>query len=532
MQSVSAITPAKFRARVAGQFLDLSNLEYLRGLFRQQVPAGPLRNYMLGTLRDAAQEFAGGSSAGDSRALDEVATDPIAQRGALRPALDLWAEVRRLNLIFFNDRMAFLRDNAGLITQGANQRFANANMPARKKRIPDLTHGIDVHDGGHGIDVHDGGHGIDGHGIDGHGIDEYEIDGHEGGHGIDGPPVTRDGLSEDNEQYHMRMFISDSLQPPGLENLNGPGPSWAILEDQSSWLHEKPPRATVAQRAARPLAKGVRPAESLGSELSPGRQTMLAAAALGGSGGRQQADAAAEWQRLTRVGAPRETRGARRETRVGAPRETRGARRETFVGAPQKGEPTAPHHETPRVSRSGARTYNAPGPAADYVEFGVNPADAPWRVGQVNRTPEAAVAEYWGDNWSATDTQIGATEQAGVAYGAADSWGDGWRENGGTRFMRYESIPFWQKGGRVGYDYDIEETLGTAGRELDSNVRRWDMERVRTDTTAQQSALAQSSSRARVPASARAPYPYLAPAPYPAPAQYGRYFGTRSGGNV
>jgi hypothetical protein len=34
-------------------------------------------------------------------------------------------------------------------------------------------------------------------------------------------------------------------------------------------------------------------------------------------------------------------------------------------------------------------------------------------------------------------------------------------------------------GGREGYDRDIEDTLGTAGRELDGHVRRWDMDRVR-----------------------------------------------------
>ena len=45
--------------------------------------------------------------------------------------------------------------------------------------------------------------------------------------------------------------------------------------------------------------------------------------------------------------------------------------------------------------------------------------------------------------------------------------------------MRYTSPPFWQKGGREGYDYDIEENLGTAGRELDNHVRRWPLDRIR-----------------------------------------------------
>ena len=153
--------------------------------------------------------------------------------------------------------------------------------------------------------------------------------------------------------------------------------------------------------------------------------------------------------------------------------------------------------------------------------------DAPWSAGQVNRTPEAAVAEYWGDSWAATDTVVGATEQAGVAYGSIDSWGNHWRENGGTRFMRYESIPFWQKGGRVGYDYDIEETLGTAGRELDSNVRRWDMERVRVDARAQSAAALAPVKDAHV---GFGPHAGLRPAEQPV--QWGRRTGARSGGFV
>ena len=89
------------------------------------------------------------------------------------------------------------------------------------------------------------------------------------------------------------------------------------------------------------------------------------------------------------------------------------------------------------------------------------------------------MAEYWGDGWTVSETQTGAPETMGQAYGSRYAWGNSWQENGGTRFMRYESIPFWQRGGREGYEYDIEETLGTAARELDGPVRRWDMDRVR-----------------------------------------------------
>lgn len=169
--------------------------------------------------------------------------------------------------------------------------------------------------------------------------------------------APRDGISEDEEPYHMRMFVSDSLRPPGLEHLNTPGPLHALREDQSTWT---------------------------------------------------------------------------------------------------------PQHED-----------------FDSQGIGGDEDDNPWAAGDPNRTPEQAIAEYWGDDWTTSDTTTGGPETMGQAYGAQNAWGDSWQENGGTRFMRYPSIQFWQKGGREGIDYDIEETLGTQARELDNHVRRWNMDRVR-----------------------------------------------------
>lgn len=39
-------------------------------------------------------------------------------------------------------------------------------------------------------------------------------------------------LSDGDEPLFYQMFVADSLRPPGLENLNGPGPLWAVHEDQ------------------------------------------------------------------------------------------------------------------------------------------------------------------------------------------------------------------------------------------------------------------------------------------------------------
>ncbi len=302
-----ARTPVRFRDRVILAFRAPVNLDYLRQQLRKRL--GPAQaGYALDALPDAVELFA----SGEGRALDMLQSDPIARRGGQRPALDMWAEVRRLNRAFVGDRVAAARDAARLVRPG----------------------------------------------------------------------LPRDGQADDDEPYEMRMFIADSLRPPGLEHLNTPGPLYELREDQAMFRAPTPRERFEAKR--------------LGAKRPP---------------------------------------------------------------------PRAPPKRAPK--------------SAPPVEPSDRPDEDPWRAGDPNRTPEEAMAEYWGDERAATDTTLGAPDRAGQAYGDAYSWGDRWRENGGTRLMRYESIPFWQRGPREGCDTDIEETLGAGGRELDSCVRRWDMDRVR-----------------------------------------------------
>jgi hypothetical protein len=109
----------------------------------------------------------------------------------------------------------------------------------------------------------------------------------------------------------------------------------------------------------------------------------------------------------------------------------------------------------------------------------MDPDDWGWDSGNPNRTPEEALAEYWGEDRVESST-LGATEAGGEAYIDRYGQGDQWRENSGTRFMRYPTIPIWQNLSRGReYDRDIDETLGTGSREQDNHVRRWSTERMR-----------------------------------------------------
>lgn len=367
----AARTPVRFRERVIAQFRSPQNIAYLRGIFEERVPRGPLRQHVLATLDDAIYSY----SEGEGPAYDVLLSDPVAQRGASRPAVSLWSEIRRLNRAFYENRLAFLRDQAYII----------------ERRAP------------------------------------------------------RDGVSEDEEPYHMRMFISDSLRPPGLEHLNTPGPLYALREDQSTWIPQNGP---PSRQAGRP----------------PGRQAGRPPSQAGRPPSRPPSQAGRPQSR--QAGRPQSRQPGRPPSRAGPPQDSvpldsvplEGAAqgvprgKESFAGRPDDGE-------------------------SDVYLYGDD--DAPWGRGDPNRTPEQAVAEYWGDNHTVSDTMTGAPETMGQAYGDRYAWGDTWRENDGTRFMRRETIPFWQKGGREGIDGDIEETLGTAGRELDNHVRRWDMDAVR-----------------------------------------------------
>lgn len=198
--------------------------------------------------------------------------------------------------------------------------------------------------------------------------------------------APRDGRNEmlSEGSFADQMFMADSLRPPGLEFLNGPGPAWQIEELQYSRVP---------------------------AEVVDGRKDTWTSGASGAS------------------------------------------------GASGKRQP--PPDSTDRMFTSYA------------------PEDAPWSRGNPNRTPEQALAEYMGDSYVSTETMLGAAQAKGALNLDLTGRGDNWQQNGGTRFMRYPEIPFWQKLSREGADRDIRETLGTQMKESGNQVRRWDMDKLR-----------------------------------------------------
>ncbi len=362
----------RFRDRVVLAFRAPANIGYLRDLFSRRVPPGPMRDFCLDTLADSVYDY----SNNYGRALEILADDPYSRRDGVRPAVNLWGEVRRLNRVYLQERLDFLHEHSALL-----------------ERVP-----------------------------------------------LSGmyPTGLRDGVSEDDEQYHFRMFTEDSLRPDGWGHLNGSGPLYAILEDQAKNVNKWP----APQRAT-----------------DPGDQAWGVAARRQMAGGRRP--------------------GARAPQELSAP--TRPAPvKEGFAGGisnwPAPGPAPAP---PPGGWGHGFLGEPKPEPLlwvpAFTETFLLGSPDAPWSDGNPQRTPEQAVFEYWGDDGRMA-TEDGVAWEG--AYGDDFNWGD-WSGSTGTRYMRYTEPPFWQKGGHDGYELDIDETLGVLMRETDNPVRRWDMSRLR-----------------------------------------------------
>jgi len=113
------------------------------------------------------------------------------------------------------------------------------------------------------------------------------------------------------------------------------------------------------------------------------------------------------------------------------------------------------------------------------VPAGVDPYDWGWSAANPSRSADEAIAEYWGDSALESSAQPSwPREREGRYMKEMHPW-IGQRENEGRRRQNYTKIPRWQRGGHVGYDLNIRETLGTSTMDDDSQVRRWDMTKLK-----------------------------------------------------
>lgn len=244
-------------------------------------------------------------------------------------------------------------------------------------------------------------------------------------------------IEDDNEDYAYRMFEADSLRPPGLENLNDPGPSWEILEDQ----YTRKPMYYKWQEMPSTCDKS-----SFCIKYDPKTNSIVP----------------------VKQSPPFKVEYFTQQNKTNQ-QEKKKIKKEGFNTDPEKVLPLSDNNGV-------------------YPKSGVDIEDMAWSVGNANRNPEQALSEYYGsDDCVSSDviidqTKLGYGGMAGnKTYGEYYSRGKDWIKNHGSKFQRYLHPPFWQDTSSRPYERDIDETL-TSGILLEGNcqVRRFsDIERLR-----------------------------------------------------
>jgi len=227
--------PKNFQDRVIEAFLSEENTEYLYNLIYYNliklkfIP--PYCIYLLQSLIPDMITFS--SSSGDIYNI--LDSDNIAMRAKLQYGINVWDEVKRLNIVFYQSRidnylnnaygqilppsqnenlpLSPLSQNSQIWTQPQQSRQQSLQpshpsqppQPPRPSQPPQTLLRPPLKKQKYSN------------------YDKL----------LDHVPV--DGAVEDNEDYAMKMFISDSLQPEGYEYLNNMGPKYELLENQHNW---------------------------------------------------------------------------------------------------------------------------------------------------------------------------------------------------------------------------------------------------------------------------------------------------------
>jgi hypothetical protein len=180
--------PKTFQARVIEAFSSQINYNYLYTLLYtnlEKMNYDPINiKYMLKSLFSDIWSF----SNSNGYMYSILNSDDIAMRAKLKSGLNIWDEVKRLNIVFYQNRM----NNYIYNEYSTNKYFKNKNNNQTPyNRYNGLLNLV---------------------------------------------PIS--GSIESNEDYATKMFTADSLQPEGYEYLNDMGPNYEILENQYRWSNK------------------------------------------------------------------------------------------------------------------------------------------------------------------------------------------------------------------------------------------------------------------------------------------------------
>lgn len=199
--------PKSFQDRIIQTFLSEENSEYLYNLlYYNLIKMNFSPNDSKRVLNTFIPDIIAFSSSRDG-IYSILNSDELAVRASLQYGLNVWDEVKRLNIIFYQNKMNNYINNVyspkpqnqQLQSRQLNSRQSHFQNPSQSQQPPQPNKQP---------------------------YNAYDKL-------LDHIPI--DGAVEDNEDYAMKMFVSDSLQPEGYEYLNNMGPKYELLENQHKW---------------------------------------------------------------------------------------------------------------------------------------------------------------------------------------------------------------------------------------------------------------------------------------------------------
>jgi hypothetical protein len=226
--------PTSFYNRLIQTFRSIENYEYLYNLFYDNLVAmgiSPIMaKYKLHNLRLEIVSF----SSEYGYINDLLISDSIAMRAKLQGGLSLWDEIKRINMIFYQNRMSnYLIEDYQIVAQArpiiydqpnnnygvhigdAPQSYQHINTSVAKTTVSrPVEQRIKQQ------------------------LAENPLPDIDTGYNILFNHVPTDGRADSNEDYAMSMFISDSLQPEGYEYLNNMGVKYELIENQDAWQNK------------------------------------------------------------------------------------------------------------------------------------------------------------------------------------------------------------------------------------------------------------------------------------------------------
>lgn len=187
--------PKSFQDRIIQTFLSEENSEYLYNLlYYNLIKMNFSPNDSKRVLNSFIPDIIAFSSSRDG-IYSILNSDELAVRASLQYGLNIWDEVKRLNIIFYQNKMNNYINNVYSPRSSQSRQQPQTRQSQSQNRQPQPYSTYDKL--------------------------------------LDHVPI--DGTVEDNEDYAMKMFISDSLQPEGYEYLNNMGPKYELLENQHNW---------------------------------------------------------------------------------------------------------------------------------------------------------------------------------------------------------------------------------------------------------------------------------------------------------